>query len=96
MKSKEISYKISDATLRNWERLNKEITDVSFLSRANKTQSKKQIIPVEYIEKNIQKEAEKLMFYLDKTRPIEVTVNSLILKYLSDQNIIFKNKNKVS
>ena len=71
MKSKEFEYKISNATLRNWQRLNKEITDISFLSRANKTQSKKQIIPIEYIDKNIRKEAEKLMLCLDENKTMK-------------------------
>lgn len=39
---------ISDATLRNWEKLNTKATD-RLTTRANKRKSKKRVLPVEYI-----------------------------------------------
>lgn len=80
--------KISDATIQNWKRLNKNLDNSSFFSRANKTQSRKKIIPKEYLK--FEDEIDLLLDEINSEESIETTVNSLILKYLFDLKLIFK------
>ncbi len=80
--------KISEATVRNWKRLDKNLNDSYFFKRANKTQSRKKIIPKEYMD--LGSEIDLILDEIDFDRPIETTVNSLILKYLFDLKLIHK------
>ena len=77
--------KVSDATKRNFEKLNKSLNDHEFVSRANKRDSKKHICPVEYFSdrKNrtlIENIIESLSIY--EKLPLDLIVDSLILSYL--------------
>ena len=47
----ELQYVISDATMRNWERLNTQTAN-RLTTRANKMKSRKRILPLEYISDN--------------------------------------------
>ena len=47
----EFQYVISDATMRNWERLNTQTAN-RLTTRANKMKSRKRILPLEYISDN--------------------------------------------
>ncbi len=80
--------KISEATVQNWKRLDKNLEQSCFFKRANKTQSRKKIIPKEYI--NLDSEIDLILDEIDFDRPIETTVNSLILKYLLDLKLLHK------
>lgn len=80
--------KISEATVQNWKRLDKNLEQACFFKRANKTQSRKKIIPKEYI--NLDSEIDLILDEIDFDRPIETTVNSLILKYLLDLKLLHK------
>ena len=88
------SLKISEATIKNWKRLNKNLNNSSFFKRANKTQSKKKIIPKEYLK--FEKEIDMLLFEIDYNKEVETTINSLIVKYFLDLNLIFKKNGKIS
>lgn len=80
--------KISEATVQNWKRLDKNLEQACFFKRANKTQSRKKIIPKEYI--NLDSEIDLILDEIDFDRPIETTINSLILKYLLDLKLLHK------
>lgn len=80
--------KISGATVQNWKRLDKNLEQACFFKRANKTQSRKKIIPKKYI--NLGSEIDLILDEIDFDRSIETTVNSLILKYLLDLNLLHK------
>ncbi len=86
--------KISEATIQNWKRLDKNLDDSCFFKRANKTQSRKKIIPKEYID--LGSEIDLILDEIDFDRQIETTVNSLILKYLFDLKLIYKTNNGFS
>ncbi len=80
--------KISDATVQNWKRLDKNLDESCFFKRANKTESKKKIIPKEYM--NLGAEIDLILDEIDFDRATETTINSLILKYLFDLKLIYK------
>ncbi len=80
--------KISDATVQNWKRLDKNLEESCFFKRANKTESKKKIIPKEYM--NLGAEIDLIIDEIDFDRATETTINSLILKYLLDLKLIYK------
>ena len=80
--------KISEVTVQNWKRLDKNLDDSCFFKRANKTQSKKKIIPKEYVDLGC--EIDLILDEIDFDRSTETTVNSLILKYLFDLKLIYK------
>lgn len=86
--------KISEATVQNWKRLDKNLDDSYFFKRANKTQSRKKIIPKEYMDLGI--EIDLILDEIDFDRQIETSVNSLILKYLFDLKLIYKTNNGFS
>ena len=61
-------YGISDATARNWEKLNTK-SDGRLTTRANKRKSKKRVLPLEYISnKNNVSFVQKMLDYIDDNR----------------------------
>lgn len=92
---KPINIKISDATVKNWQRLNKNLDDANFFSRANKTQSNKKIIPSEYLEDDLKSVANYILTKIDPLKSLDETINSLIIKYLKDTSLIKITNNKV-
>ena len=93
--NKPIDIKISDATVKNWHRLNKNLDDANFFSRANKTQSNKKIIPNEYIENDLKSVANHILTKIDPLKSLDETINSLIIKYLKDASLIKVTNKKI-
>lgn len=63
-----MQYGISDATARNWEKLNTK-SDGRLTTRANKRKSKKRVLPLEYISnKNNVSFVQKMLDYIDDNR----------------------------
>ena len=86
--------KISEATLKNFEKLNKDLESHKFTKRANKRDSDKHIIPIEYFsnKKNqvlIETILEQLLPFLSES--LDRIVDSLILSYLGSQEIPYDN-----
>ena len=86
--------KISEATLKNFEKLNKDLESHKFTKRANKRDSDKHIIPIEYFsnKKNqvlIETILEQLLPFLSES--LDRIVDSLILSYLGSQKISYDN-----
>lgn len=79
---------ISTATKRNFEKLNKDLNSHKFSSRANKHDSKKNIVPVEYYSnlKNVETINEILLKL--KPLPLEKAITLLIISFLADKNLI--------
>lgn len=66
--SEVMQYGISDATARNWEKLNTK-SDGRLTTRANKRKSKKRVLPLEYISnKNNVSFVQKTLDYIDDNR----------------------------
>lgn len=66
--SEVMQYGISDATARNWEKLNTK-SDGRLTTRANKRKSKKRVLPLEYIcNKNNVSFVQKTLDYIDDNR----------------------------
>lgn len=66
--SEVMQYGISDATARNWEKLNTK-SDGRLTTRANKRKSKKRVLPLEYISnKNNVSFVQKMLDYIDDNR----------------------------
>lgn len=91
--------KVSEATLRNFKKLNKSLDEHEFVSRANKRDSKKHICPVEYFSdrKNqtlIENIIESLSIY--EKLPLDLIVDSLILSYLKQRGLIEKEEQRYS
>lgn len=81
-------YGISDATLRNWEKLNTKSTG-RLTTRANKRKSKKRVLPMEYIiNKDNIAFVQNTLDYIDENR-IEITsaILSLGISLLKKTNI---------
>ena len=82
--------KVTNATLKNFQRLNKDIETHKFTSRANKRDSARHICPVEYFthkenQSVVDDIIETITPYIDKG--IDATVDSLIYSYLSYLNL---------
>lgn len=90
---------VSGATKNNWKRLgvNPDETLQRLNKRANKRFSKKQIIPVEYFSNkdNIDILKEILIYIAEKNIDITTAIYNLALNYLSINNIISMENNKV-
>ena len=91
--------KVSEATLRNFKKLNKSLDEHEFISRANKRDSKKHICPVEYFSdrKNqtlIENIIESLSIY--EKLPLDSIVDSLIISYLKQRGLIKKEEQRYS
>jgi len=89
--------KISNATKRNFAKLNKNIEKHKFVSRANKHDSCKNIIPFEYYTNS--NNIEKILKIVDKlkNKDINKSINSLIISLLIDKGLInFYNNQIVS
>jgi len=87
--------KVSIATTRNWKKLNVQNIDNKLKARANKTNSIKQITPIEYFSDkenipNTQNIIEKL---LKINQPIINIIFSLINAYFKQKDINFKKEN---
>ena len=66
--SEVMQYGVSDATARNWEKLNTK-SDGRLTTRANKRKSKKRLLPLEYINnKNNVSFVQKTLDYIDDNR----------------------------
>lgn len=84
----EIDLKISQATKRNWSKLGKTLENSKLTKRANKTLSTKRIVPSEYASKFDELRVESLLERLKSIESIEQIINSLIIKYLIDLELI--------
>ncbi len=95
----DIGVKISKATKRNWERLNltEEEIALKLTSRANKSFSKKHIIPKEYFsDKSNIKIVKNLLEYISqKNISIENAIYNLVINHLLKYKLITIKDNKI-
>lgn len=84
-------YAISDATARNWEKLNIK-SDGRLITRANKRKSKKRVLPLEYIsnKKNVSFVQKTLDFIDDNRLDIMSAIFSLGISLLKREGIYEK------
>lgn len=84
--------RISYATERNFLKLNKNLDSHLFVSRANKLDSKKTIIPTEYYSNRTNTKTIAEIVNILKGIDINLAVDNLIISYLNRKNLIyFKN-----
>lgn len=89
--SEVMQYGISDATARNWEKLNTK-SDGRLTTRANKRKSKKRVLPLEYISnKNNVSFVQKMLDYIDDNRfDIMSSIYSLGISLLKRERLYEK------
>ena len=94
-----IGVKVSEATKRNWERLNVTEDEIAqkLTSRANKSSSKKHIIPKEYFsdKSNIKIVKNLLEYIFQKEISIENTIYNLGINYLIKHKLVKLVNNKI-
>ena len=85
--------KVSEATKRNFEKLNKDLENHQFVSRANKRDSNKHICPVElFVNKKNQDVIETIIDDISEVDyPLDRIVDSLIVSYFDSKKIYNKN-----
>lgn len=81
---------ISSATLRNFQKLNKDLNSHEFTSRANKRDSVKKIIPTEYYSNKANIEVINNIIQIIKKYDRNIAINSLIVAFLLAKKIVFK------
>ena len=89
--SEVMKYGVSDATARNWEKLNTK-SDGRLTTRANKRKSKKRVLPIEYIcNKNNVSFVQKMLDYIDDNRlDIMSAIFSLGVSLLKRERLLEK------
>lgn len=80
---------ISIATKRNFDKLNKDLSSHKFISRANKLDSKKTIIPIEYYS-NIEN-VSKINSIIDEiaNNDISLIIDNLIISLFKRENLVY-------